>query len=77
MAGKVFILVGLSLQLVSVAPAAYLAFRTTRDTFVGEFGTETSSITGPDKQERWWLFAGFALIALGAVLQILGVLAAR
>ncbi len=78
MTGKVFTLAGLILQLGSVVPAAYLAFRTTRDKFVDESGKPcevgigTSGVTAPDKEERWWLFAGFALIALGAVLQILG-----
>lgn len=78
MAGKVFTLVGLVLRLGSVGPAAYLAFRTTRDKFVDEsgkpceVGIDTSIVTRADKQERWWLFTGFALIALGAVLQILG-----
>jgi hypothetical protein len=79
MTGKVFTLVGLFLQLGSVGPSAYLAFRTTRDKYVDEsgksceVGTDISSVTRADKEERMWLFASFALIALGAVLQILGV----
>jgi len=79
MTGKVFTLVGLVLQLGSIGPAAYLAFRTTRDKFVDESGKPcevgivTSIVTRADKEERMWLFAGFALIALGALLQILGV----
>jgi hypothetical protein len=79
MTGKVITLVGLFLQSGSVGPAAYLAFRITRDKFVdesgkpSEVGIVTSIVTRADKEEGTWLFAGFALIALGAVLQILGV----
>jgi hypothetical protein len=79
MIGKVFTLVGLFLQLASVGPALHLAFRTTRDKFEDESGKPCEvgiAIAGvmlADKEERTWLLAGFALIALGAIFQILGV----
>lgn len=74
MTWKAWIVTGLLLQVAAVLPTAILVLLSTSAKFSQEVGTVVQVSDRAGRREWSFILAGFALIAVGAICQIVGVL---